>query len=91
MYTFKWKKIAKHGGDARVLGEMIKHVCYSGIADNPMFGFDLNIYSKWRTTPVVEEVFAEALAQVAAVVAVDAAGAVEGAAVLGVASPKTRR
>lgn len=56
-----------------------------------MFGFDLNIYSKWRTTPVVEEVFAEALAQVAAVVAVDAAGAVEGAAVLGVASPKTRR
>ena len=48
-------------------------------------------YSKWRTTPVVEEVFAEVSAQVAAVVAVDAAEAVVGAAVPGAASPRTRK
>lgn len=47
--------------------------------------------SKWRTTPVVEEVFAEVLAQVAAAGVVDAAEAVEGAAVPGVASPRTRK
>lgn len=40
---------------------------------------------------LVEEVFAEVLAQVAAVGVVDAAEAVEGAAVLGAASPRTRR
>lgn len=47
--------------------------------------------SKWRTTPVVEEVFAEVLAQVAAAGVVDAAEAVEGAAVPGVASPRIRK
>lgn len=50
-----------------------------------------NPCSKWRTTPVVEEVFAEVLALVAAAGAVDAAEAVEGAAVPGVASPRTRK
>lgn len=48
-------------------------------------------YSKWRTTPVVEEVFAEASALVAAVGDVDAAEAVAGAAVPGAASPRTRK
>ncbi len=48
--------------------------------------------SKWRTTPVVEEVFAEVLAQVAAAAgAVDAAEAVAGAVVPGAASPRTRK
>lgn len=47
--------------------------------------------SKWRTTPVVEEVFAEVLAQVAAAGVVDAAEAVEGAAVPGVASLRIRK
>jgi len=46
--------------------------------------------TKWRTTPVVEEVFVGVSAQVAAVGAVDAAEAVAGVAVLVVASPKTR-
>jgi len=46
--------------------------------------------TKWRTTPVVEEVFAEVSAQVAAVGAVDAAEAVVGAAVPGVESLRTR-
>lgn len=40
---------------------------------------------------MVEEVFVEALATVVAVGAVAAAEAVEGAAVLGAASPRTRK
>lgn len=47
--------------------------------------------SKWRTTPVVEEVFAEVLAPVAGVAVVDAAEAVVGAVVPGEASPRTRK
>lgn len=53
--------------------------------------YSLFFFSKWRTTPVVEEVFAGVSAQVAAVGAVDAAEAVVGAAVPGVASPRTRK
>lgn len=52
-----------------------------------MYGF----CSKWRTTPVVGEAFAEVLAQEDAVGAADAAEAVEGAAVPGAASPRTRK
>lgn len=47
--------------------------------------------SKWRTTPVAEEVFAEVLEIGAAAGAVAAAEAVEGDAVPGEASPRTRR
>lgn len=47
--------------------------------------------SKWRTTPVVEEVFVEVLVVVVAAGAVDAAEAVAGAAVPGVESPRTRK
>lgn len=52
-----------------------------------MYGF----YSKWRTTPVVGEAFVEVLALVDAVGAADAVEAVEGAAVPGAASPRTRK
>lgn len=52
-----------------------------------MYGF----YSKWRTTPVVGEAFAEVLAPEDAVGAADGAEAVEGAAEPGVASPRTRK
>lgn len=48
-------------------------------------------HSKWRTTPVVGEVFAEVLALVVADGAVDAAEAVEEAAVPGEARPRTRK
>jgi len=46
--------------------------------------------TKWRTTPVVGEVSAEALVTVAGDAVVDAAEAVEGAVVPGAASPRTR-
>lgn len=48
-------------------------------------------YSKWRTTPVVEEVFAEVSALAAGVAVVVAAGAVEEAAVPGEANLRIRR
>lgn len=49
------------------------------------------IFSKWRTTPVVEEVFAEVSALAAGVAVVVAAEAVEEAAVPGEANLRIRR
>ena len=51
----------------------------------------MSFCSKWRTTPVAEEGFAEVLEIAAAVVAGDAVGAVAGAAVHEEANPKIRR
>jgi len=56
----------------------------------------INVYvfimlSKWRTTPVVEEVFAEVSALAAGVAVVVAAEAVEEAAVPGEANPRIKR
>lgn len=90
-----WKTFREHGGDARVL--LINfNGCLQSCATSAterMMNLYLWVvfYSKWRTTPVVEEVFAEVSAQGAAVGAVDAAEAVVGDAVPGEASPKTRK
>lgn len=67
----------------RDLVERMHSVCY--IIINDIMCDSVFENSKWRTTPVVEEVFAEVLAQVVA------AEAVDGAAVHGAASPRTRR
>lgn len=72
-----------------VLSEMTK--CILTTLHQRMLVTRCMFYSKWRTTPVVEEAFAEVLALVAAVGAVDAAEAVEGAAVPGVANQRTRK
>lgn len=84
-------KIIEHGGDTRVFRLRLNQKCIKIYPLTQCWFLIFDIYSKWRTTPVVEEVFAEGSAQVAGVAAVDAAGAVEGAVVPGVASPKTRR
>lgn len=51
-----------------------------------IYGDVLIVFSKWRTTPVVEEVFAEVSALAAGVAVVVAAGAVDEAVVPGEAN-----
>lgn len=81
----------KYGGETRVVSNDCRYLYQRFDRRLLVTRCMVFFYSKWRTTPVVGEAFAEVLAQVVAVGAADAAEAVEGAAVPGAASPRTRK